>query len=147
MNTNKVQQGAPLMPMRKHIILAVHITDRVHHVPDVQNVLTEYGCSIRTRLGLHEAREGFCSPNGVIILEMTDDEKTTDELMNRLNGIEGVEVKKITTAHELGHAKFALDDIDDDGPGELAGDSDNIMWYQFDANKWRLRKDQWELIH
>ena len=41
--------------MKKHLILGVHITNRVKHVPEVQKVLTEFGCSIKTRLGLHEA--------------------------------------------------------------------------------------------
>lgn len=87
------------MPLKKHIILGVHITDRIHHVNSVQNILTEYGCSIRTRLGLHEAEAGFCSPNGLILLEMTDDEKTADELAAKLNAIEGVEVKKMSFDH------------------------------------------------
>ncbi len=87
------------MPLTKHIILGVHITDRIHHVDSVQHLLTEYGCSIRTRLGLHEAEAGFCSPNGLILLEMADDEKTANELASKLNAVEGVEVKKMTFDH------------------------------------------------
>lgn len=87
------------MPLKKHIILGVHITDRIQHVDSVQHLLTEYGCSIRTRLGLHEAQEGFCSPNGLILLEMTDDEKTADQLAAKLNAIEGVEVQKMLFNH------------------------------------------------
>jgi len=33
-----------------HIILGVHITDRIKHVSSVQQALTEYGCYIKTRL-------------------------------------------------------------------------------------------------
>ncbi|MFA6175656.1 MAG: hypothetical protein WC765_03640 [Phycisphaerae bacterium] len=33
-----------------HIILGVHITDRIKHVSSVQKALTEYGCYIKTRL-------------------------------------------------------------------------------------------------
>lgn len=87
------------MSLKKHIILGVHITDRIHHVESVQHLLTEYGCSIRTRLGLHEADKGFCSPNGLLLLEMTDDENTADQLVARLNTIEGVEVKKMVFDH------------------------------------------------
>jgi hypothetical protein len=65
----------------------------------VQRLLTEYGCSIRTRLGLHEADQGFCSPNGLLVLEMTDDEKTADALAAKLNAVEGVEVKKMVFGH------------------------------------------------
>lgn len=87
------------MPLSKHIILGVHITDRIRHVDAVQHLLTEFGCSIRTRLGLHEADKGFCSPNGLLLLEMTDDDAKAAELMSRLNAIEGVEAKKMTFEH------------------------------------------------
>jgi hypothetical protein len=87
------------MPMAHHVILGVHITDRIHHVRSVQDVLTEYGCSIRTRLGLHEADKGFCSPNGLVILEMTDDMAAVQEMANKLNAIEGVEVQQMVFKH------------------------------------------------
>ncbi|MBM4103804.1 MAG: ribose-5-phosphate isomerase A [Planctomycetes bacterium] len=87
------------MPMAKHIILGVHITDRIHHVRSVQERLTEYGCSIRTRLGLHEAEKKFCSPNGLLILEMTDDPAAAQELADKLNAIEGVEVQTMIFNH------------------------------------------------
>lgn len=87
------------MPLKLHIILGVHITDRLHHVSAVQHLLTEYGCSIRTRLGLHEADKGFCSPNGLLLLEMNDDLQDADALAAKLNAIEGVEVKKMVFDH------------------------------------------------
>ncbi|MBN1124234.1 MAG: hypothetical protein JXA82_04440 [Sedimentisphaerales bacterium] len=87
------------MPMQNHIILGVHITDRIHHVDTVQHLLTEYGCSIKTRLGLHETDAAFCSPNGLILLEMVDDTAKADELVGRLNAIEGVEAKKMVFNH------------------------------------------------
>ena len=87
------------MPLKKHVILGVHITDRVDHVNAVQRLLTEYGCSIRTRLGLHEADQGFCSPNGLLVLEMSDDEKTADALAATLKSVEGVEDKRRWCGH------------------------------------------------
>lgn len=87
------------MPLSKHIIVGVHITDRIQHVDAVQHLLTEYGCSIRTRLGLHEAAAEFCSPNGLVLLEMVDDDAKADELIARLNAVKGVEAKKMTFDH------------------------------------------------
>ena len=87
------------MPLKQHIILGVHITDRIHHVRNVQDTLTEFGCSIRTRLGLHEADKGFCSSNGLLLLEMTDDAATAQKLADKLNAIEGVEVKTMVFDH------------------------------------------------
>jgi hypothetical protein len=86
--------------MDDHIILAVHITQRLRHVPDVQARLTEYGCNIKTRLGLHEVGKDYCSPNGLLILEMAGEEAKILQLEKKLKAIEGIEVKKIVFEHE-----------------------------------------------
>jgi hypothetical protein len=86
------------MPAR-HIILGVHINDRVREVPDVQQILTQYGCQIKTRIGLHHVDEKLCSPRGLILLEMYGDEGPCDELANELAAIEGVEVQKMVFDH------------------------------------------------
>jgi hypothetical protein len=84
----------------KHIIFGVHIDDRVSEVPDVQKLFTEYGCNIRTRIGLHHVDEKFCSPRGLIVLEMFGDEPTCHELASKLSAMEGVEVQKMVFDHE-----------------------------------------------
>ncbi len=88
------------MSEARHIVLGVHITDRVHHVRVVQELFTEYGCSIKTRLGLHSVSESFCSPNGLVLLEMAGPEKPIFELMDKLKAIEGVDVQKMVFEHE-----------------------------------------------
>ncbi|MGD9874292.1 MAG: hypothetical protein AB7T27_08465 [Kiritimatiellia bacterium] len=85
--------------MDKHIILGVHITDRVKHVAHVQEALTKFGCYIKTRLGLHEASKEFCAPTGVLVLEMLDDDKKVAGLKTELEKIEGVEVKEMVFDH------------------------------------------------
>ena len=87
------------MALSKHIVLGVHITDRADHVDPVQHLFTEYGCSIRTRLGLHDTDESFCSPNGLILLEMVDEGGASEELAEKLNKIEGVEVQQMVFDH------------------------------------------------
>ena len=82
-----------------HYILGIHVTDRVRHVPGVQPLLTEYGCHIRTRLGLHEAGGQVCSPNGMILLELVGDQARCDELGRKLAQIEGVEVQQMVFKH------------------------------------------------
>jgi hypothetical protein len=81
--------------MKELWILGVHITDRVKKVSEIQSVLTTYGCSIKTRLGLHEASEDFCSPNGLIILELTGSRDEFVKLENELLEIDGLDVKKM----------------------------------------------------
>ena len=86
--------------MDKHILVGVHITARAEHAGQVQQVLTKYGCSIRTRLGLHEADAGLCSPNGLILLEMTEDEPAAAEMVAELKSINGIEVQQMVFDHE-----------------------------------------------
>lgn len=84
--------------MDKHIIIGVHITNRLHEVADVQKLLSEYGANIKTRLGLHEV-EKTDSPEGVLILEMYGEETVCLELADRLNEVEGVETQNIVFDH------------------------------------------------
>jgi hypothetical protein len=84
----------------RHIVLGVHITDRAQHVPRIQDLFTEYGCSIKTRLGLHTVSESFCSPNGLILLEMAGPEEPIFELMDKLRAIQGIDVQKMVFEHE-----------------------------------------------
>lgn len=85
--------------MDKHIIVGVHITERVKHASEVQKVFTDFGCQIRTRLGLHEADTGVCSPNGMILLEMVDDDAAVADLTKKLTAIDGVEVQSMVFDH------------------------------------------------
>jgi len=84
--------------MNKHIILCVHITDRLRKVAEVQQLFSQYGCNIKTRLGLHEV-ENVCSPNGIVLLEMYGDEAVCFELADKLAAIDGIEVKKMVFEH------------------------------------------------
>ena len=85
--------------MTRHIILGVHITNRMKNILDVQKIFTEYGGHIKTRLGLHEVSEKFCSPNGLLILEMAGEEKKSMELADKLAAVEGIEVQKMIFDH------------------------------------------------
>lgn len=86
--------------MDNHVILGVHVTDRVHKATNVQQLFTEYGCSIKTRLGLHEVNDKVCSPRGLIILEMFGPESDADALAGKLNAIDGIECKKMVFTHD-----------------------------------------------
>ena len=83
----------------KHVILGIHINDRIREVQFVQQAFTEYGCYIKTRIGLHQVDEHVCSPRGLILLEMYGDESKYSALAERLAKIEGVEVQKMVFAH------------------------------------------------
>ena len=46
----------------KRLIFGVHLTNRMTEAPRVQQLFTDYGCNIRTRLGIHDADATSCSP-------------------------------------------------------------------------------------
>jgi len=84
---------------KHHLILGVHLTDRLKEASDVQAVLTEFGANIMTRVGLHDTDGTVCGPGGVILLELIGGEESFDELASRLEAIPGVEIHKMVFAH------------------------------------------------
>jgi len=83
-----------------HLILGVHITSRAAQVPPVQKLLTEYGCSIKTRIGLHHVDDNACSPRGLILLEMFGDPAVSRELKTKLSALDGVDVQEMFFKHD-----------------------------------------------
>ena len=81
-----------------HTIVCVHITDRAGEAGKVQQLLTEYGSQIRTRLGLHNV-DNNSDPSGLIVLEMVQPESGIGEMTDKLNQITGVEAKTLTFHH------------------------------------------------
>jgi hypothetical protein len=82
-----------------HKILAVHITDRMKDAAAVQKVFTEFGCNIRTRVGLHDVTGDVCAPGGVVILELVGPTTIAGEIAGGLSAITGVEVQKVEFVH------------------------------------------------
>ena len=82
--------------MAKEIrILGVIINDRQKEAGKVQSVLTEFGCSIKTRLGLHEVSNELCSSSGLLLLELTGEVSQMDKLENELKKIEGTQTQRM----------------------------------------------------
>ncbi len=85
--------------MDRHVILGVHITDRVKSAADVQKVFTRFGCNIKTRIGLHHVDDKVCSPNGLILLEVFGGEGVAGEMAAALRQVEGVQVQTMVFDH------------------------------------------------
>ncbi len=75
-------------------IMAVKIGERRKNSPDVQHVLSSFGCSIKVRLGLHEA-ESVCSDEGLLILQLTGDTDEMKKLEKALNEMDGVKAQML----------------------------------------------------
>lgn len=81
--------------MSKRIVLGVYLSNRKTEAPPFQELITQYGCNIRTRIGLHEVADGVCSMGGLILLDMIGDDARISELEGKLKAFEGVEVQKM----------------------------------------------------
>ena len=81
--------------MEKHNLMGIVIENRKEFAPDVQEVLTEFGCIIKMRIGMHEGVENSCTNEGFIILNLANDDKKIDEFVKKLKNIESVRVKNI----------------------------------------------------
>ena len=57
--------------------------------------MTEFGCIIQTRLGLHNSSKDSCSSNGLIILECLDNMEEVNKLNAELLKIDGIKVKVV----------------------------------------------------
>jgi hypothetical protein len=78
------------------IIMGIQLEQRIEAVKEVQALLSEYGCYIRTRLGVHEASEDSCSEKGLILLEfVTGKQEMAVELEQKLRKISRVKVNKM----------------------------------------------------
>jgi hypothetical protein len=76
-------------------MMAIKIGARNTRAPKVQEILTEYGCIITTRVGFHETGEGECSTDGYIILQLRGEEKEIRALFQKLEATEDVTPKMI----------------------------------------------------
>jgi len=77
-------------------IMSVLQKQRSQTAPRVQEILTEFGCIIRVRLGLHEVTPEFCSPEGLILLVLCGSEQEMSDLAKRLQALEGVKVQRMS---------------------------------------------------
>ena len=53
-------------------IIGIQLDYRIEEAVKFQQILTECGCNIRTRIGLHNIGEYKCINNGIILLEVVN---------------------------------------------------------------------------
>ena len=82
--------------MQENSIMAILQENRTETAPKVQDILTEYGCFIRVRLGLHDAGIDHCANNGLILLQLSGEKIPVQELETKLQKVPGVKVKHMT---------------------------------------------------
>jgi hypothetical protein len=76
-------------------ILLILVRMRQESAVKVQQILTGWGCYIKTRLGLHQGTLEDCSESGLIFLELAGEKEQHEEMARKLNLLPGVEAKLI----------------------------------------------------
>ncbi|TDO85922.1 hypothetical protein DFR79_11649 [Halanaerobium saccharolyticum] len=84
--------------MEHSMIMAILIDKRTDAAPRVQEILTEHGCLIKTRLGMHES--STCADEGMIIFDLTAENTEVEALEAELKSVEGVKVKSMVLDFE-----------------------------------------------
>lgn len=79
-------------------VLIILVGNRKDSAVKVQQVLTAWGCLIKTRLGIHDGVLDNCSEHGLIILELCGSKEQKDELARKISLIEGVSSKVVDLA-------------------------------------------------
>ncbi len=76
-------------------ILGIYISEKVREPLRVQNLLSKFGCSVRTRLGINDTLNEV-KGGGIILLELTGDCQECEKLEEELRKIEFLDVQKMT---------------------------------------------------
>lgn len=79
--------------MNSYYIIGLRVNHRTGNALKLQQTLTQFGCNIKLRVGLHETGEDFCSDDGVIMLQVSGDLSTAQRMMDAFNELEGVSAK------------------------------------------------------
>lgn len=81
--------------MQRNVLLVL-VSMRKNAAVTVQKILTEWGCLIKTRLGLHEDVLENCSESGLLFLELVGEEEKHAELERKLNLVAGVQARLVS---------------------------------------------------
>ena len=81
--------------MAKTTILGVLLRKRTITSTAFQGILSCYGCNIKTRIGIHNATDNVCSPDGVILLDVIGEDADIQNLEKDLRNIDGAEIQKM----------------------------------------------------
>ena len=73
-------------------IIGIRVNERSEAAPKVQELLTQNGCLIKTRLGLHEG----CAENGLILLQVCGEPDNILKLEQNLRSIPTVKVSSMS---------------------------------------------------
>jgi len=71
-------------------LLIILVGKRKETAVKVQQILTAWGCIIKTRLGIHDGVLDNCSDEGLLILELYGTDEQKNELARKVEVLTGV---------------------------------------------------------
>ncbi len=74
-------------------IVGIKLPNKVNNAVEFQKILTKFNCIIKMRIGINNSSI-FCSSNGIVILQIEDNEKSI-ELEKKLLEISGIELQRM----------------------------------------------------
>lgn len=81
--------------MSCYFIIGVRMDNRVGNALKFQETLTNNGCIIKARLGLHEVSKNACANDGIIVLQPCGEKEEVEKLVEELNDLDGITAKLI----------------------------------------------------
>jgi len=79
----------------KKTILLILVDQRKEEAVKVQQILTGWGCMIKTRLGIHDGVLDNCTDSGLLIIELVGEDEKKQELARKLSVLPGVSSKLV----------------------------------------------------
>jgi hypothetical protein len=81
--------------MGKTTVFGVKLNNRTETAPKFQEIITKYGCNIKTRIGLHEVTDNICSPSGIILLEVIGKDSEITGMESEISKLKEVNIQKM----------------------------------------------------
>lgn len=81
--------------MTEKSVLLLMIGKRRDEAVKVQELLTKWGCNIKTRLGVHDGVGDRCSEIGLIMLEIVGSAEEKQKMADELAEVSGVNSKLV----------------------------------------------------
>ena len=76
-------------------IAGIYIPEREEKSAEVQEILTRYGCSIKTRLGIHITGDTATQGGGLMLLELCGAPEEFERMINKLKSIDGIHIQRM----------------------------------------------------
>ena len=75
-------------------IIGIKLNNRIENSAQMQDILSEFGCVIKTRIGLHDVCNNTCKETGIILLEIIN-AQSVPPLQKALCSVDGIELQQM----------------------------------------------------